>query len=554
MDGEPEKMAATAHEVSPSLSPSPPRDPGGTVWQFAFKLMLLGGFAALVAFVADYKLKLGMVPGVILASGIFGVGAFALVKLRGAPKEMGITFGLKFFSVTAYKILNFTVSMWLIKDLGFDSEQAGGIIVGWGVFMAAATVVSGSLTDALGLRRTLFAGVTLCVLTRVVMVFAENRWVALGCGLLPLAVGEALCTPVLVAALRLYSKPSQRTVAFSLFYGLMNFGFMFGYFISDAVMGGYVPGGGWWRPGSGYGMLILASMGIDLLMIPLVWFLKPGVQMTESGFERLAGYGHEYPPGMGTAAKLGLAVRNAFSDTMGALGRLFASKGFGKLLVFLLVIGLLKIVFNVMDYVLSPFAEREIGAAAVSKVGRLNSTNSILILVLAPLAGMLTRKFSSYRMVVAGGFITALSFVFMCLPAAVFEGAAGGWLGKAVGNGYLGIVGEVHPYFVMIFLWQVVFSVGEACYSPRVYEYAASIAPPGQEASYSSLSYIPLLIGKITTGLAFSGLLDRYCPAEGPRNPGMLWTWIGLLVLAAPVGLLVFRRSIQVREEGRDDG
>lgn len=514
-------------------------------------------FAALVAYVADYKLKIGTAAGVILALSIFGVGVFSLLKLRGAPREMGITFGLKLFSVTAYKILNFSVSMWLIKDLGFGTADAGYIIMGWGVFMALATIVSGSLTDALGLRRTLFIGVTLCVLTRILMVLASSPWIALVCGLLPLAIGEALCTPVLVAALRLYSKPSQRTVAFSLFYGLMNFGFMFGYFVSDAVMGKVAEGASAMlpltgKPLSAYGVLILVSMIIDLLMVPLIVFLKPGVQMTESGFIPLPGTPHSFPAGTGPVRRAVLSIGNAAGDTWKTLAGLFRSKGFGKLLAFLLMIGLLKIVFNLMDYVLNPFALREIGAEAVSKVGRLNSTNSIMILVLAPVVGMLTRKCASYTMVILGGFITALSFVFMCAPVSVFEGVSSGWLGRAVGNGYLGIEGAVHPYFVMIFLWQVVFSIGEAFYSPRVYEYAASIAPPGQEASYSSLSYIPLLIGKISTGLAFSQLLNRYCPEQGPRDSATMWLIIGLMVLVAPVGLLCLQRFIRVKEEGRD--
>ena len=83
-----------------------------------------------------------------------------------------------------------------------------------------------------------------------------------------------------------------------------------------------------------------------------------------------------------------------------------------------------------MDYVLTPFAQREIGAEAVSKVGRLNSTNSIMILVLAPVVGMLTRKCASYTMVIIGGFITALSFVFMCAPTSMFEGLSVGLVGQ----------------------------------------------------------------------------------------------------------------------------
>ncbi len=515
-------------------------------------------FAAGVAFVANYKLKLGWVPSVIVALSIFGVGLFSMVKLRGAPREMGVTFGLKFFSVTAYKILNFLVSMWLIRHLGFNEQQAGFIIVAWGLFMTASTIVAGSLTDALGLRRTLFLGVTISVLTRLVMALATNKVVALVCGLMPLAIGEALCTPVLVAAMRLYAKPSQRTVAFSLFYALMNFGFMFGYFISDGVMGKVkidelvaVPMLGFKL--SSFSVLILVSMVVDLVMFPLIWFLKPGVQMTEAGFVPLPTKDHVFPPGMGVMGRTRLTVVNATSDTVKALRGLFTSKGFVSLLGFLLMIGLLKIVFNLMDYVLTPFAAREIGAEAVSKVGRLNATNSIMILVLAPLVGILTRKYASYTMVIIGGFITAASFIFMCAPTSMFEGLASGWLGKAIGNGYLGIVGSVHPYLVMIFLWQVMFSIGEAFYSPRVYEYAASIAPPGQEASYSSLSYIPLLIGKISTGLAFGSLLNRYCPKEGPRNSGMMWLIIGLMVLVAPLGLLFLQRFIRVPEAGREN-
>ncbi len=510
---------------------------------FGVKVALLAVFSALVAWVSDYKLDLGLVPSAIVGLSILGVGVFSVLKLEGAPREMGITFALKIFSVTAYKILNFLVSMWLIRDLGFSDSSAGVLIMVWGIFMTLATIVSGSLTDVLGLRRTLFIGVVLCVLTRLVMAVSDDKIIALAFGLFPLAVGEALCTPVLVAALRLYSKPSQRTVAFSLFYGLMNFGFMFGYFISDGVMGrigGEDAAGVDWMGLhlSAYGVLILVSLVVDLLMLALVPFLRPGVMMTEDGYAQLPQIEHPFPPGLGTAGRVRFMVANAARDTVRTLGELCRSDGFVKLLAFLLMIGLLKIVFNLMDYVLNPFAEREIGADAVSKVGRLNATNSIMILVLAPVVGILTRKYASYAMVILGGFITAGAFVFMCLPTSMFEGLSSGWFGKAIGGQYLGIVGAVHPYFVMIFLWQVVFSIGEAFYSPRVYEYAASIAPPGKEASYSSLSYVPLLIGKISTGLAFAGLLNRYCPEEGPRDSGTMWLIIGLMVLVAPVAIL----------------
>lgn len=497
------------------------------------------------------KLMLGLVPGLVIGAAISGVGIYSMLKLRGSPRELGFTFCLKVLSVTAYKVLNFTLVSWLAKDLGFGGENALFVIVIWSFFMTLSTILSGSITDALGLRRTLVIGTCICVATRLVMVFSPVKEVALVCGLLPLAVGEALCTPVLVAALRRYSAPSRRTVAFSLFYALMNLGFTLGYFLSDGVnevMKNPASVPTFLNQLGPYRTLLLASTGMELMMFALVFLIRPNVEMTEEGLMKTpAKHDHHDLP---LVARLRATVKDAASDTGKTLAGLVKSKGFSRLIIFLLMIGLLKIVFNVMDFVLPPFSLRELGEQ--SKVGRLNAINGLLILVLAPLVGAWTRKQSSYSMVVLGGFVTAASFVFMALPPSVFQGMADGWIGRAIGNEYLRIVGAVHPYYVMIFLWQIGFSIGEAFYSPRVYEYAASIAPKGQEASYASLSYVPLLIGKLVTGGLFAGLLAKFCPETGPRNSPLMWTIVGGMVLVAPLVLLLLKRFIRVEEEGRE--
>jgi len=165
---------------------------------------------------------------------------------------------------------------------------------------------------------------------------------------------------------------------------------------------------------------------------------------------------------------------------------------------------------------------------------------------------VLTQRFSAYSMVMFGGAISAGSVFIMALPPAWFEPLANGALGDWVGHWYLGLPGDVHPYYVMIALFVVLLSFGEAFYSPRVYEYAAAIAPKGQEASYSALSYVPFLLAKVLVG-GFSGfLLTNYCPEQGPRNSGMLWLVMALTVLVAPLGLVLFRRYIRVPEAGRE--
>jgi MFS family permease len=203
-----------------------------------------------------------------------------------------------------------------------------------------------------------------------------------------------------------------------------------------------------------------------------------------------------------------------------------------------------------MDYVFPKFGIRELGNGA--PIGHLSNINYILIIILVPIIGALTQKYSAYRMVVVGGAICAASVFVMALPTPWFQQSAQGFIGQWIGHGYLGVQGSIHPYYMMIAIYISIFSIGEAFYSPRVYEYAAAIAPRGQEASYGALSYIPFLIGKLLVGSG-GWLLAAFCPAHGPRHSGTMWLIFALAASIAPIGLLVFRRYIRVPEAGRQD-
>lgn len=117
----------------------------------------------------------------------------------------------------------------------------------------------------------------------------------------------------------------------------------------------------------------------------------------------------------------------------------------------------------------------------------------------------------------------------------------------------VGVPGSVNPWYVMIFLFVVLLSVGEAFYSPRLYEYTAAIAPKGQEASYMAMSSLPFFLAKLAVAPVSGVLLAHFCPDTGLRHPGILWLTIGLSTMIAPVGLFVFQRFIRVHEAGRDE-
>jgi len=475
--------------------------------------------------------------------------------LRGAARELWLTFLIKFLIAAAFEITFVTFPLWLSSDLGMNDQTALAVAGAWGVTMTGATLLVGSLTDALGLRRTFFLGVWICLIARVVMTLVTVKWVALS-GLFLLAIGEALGTPVLIAATRVYSNTRQRSFSFSLIYVILNLGFLVGSTIFDWVRQSLGEHGHWSLPLFGghltaYRVLFLVSWVIELLVLPAVWFLRDGVEVTDDGIT-VAPARTASPVPHGSIWKSAWAtVHKSGRDTADFFVKLVAQPGFYRLLSFLLLVACLKVVYTQLFWIFPKWGLRELGDGA--PLGHLLGLNFWFIIFLVPIIGALTQRYSAYRMVILGGLVTATSVFIMALPPQWFLPLANSSLGDWIGRHYLGLHGAVHPYYVMTVLFVIVLSFGEAFYSPRVYEYAAAIAPKGREASYGALSYIPSLASKLLVALVGGTLLAKFCPQVGERHSSILWLLTALAATIAPVGLLALQRYIRVPEAGRED-
>ena len=478
------------------------------------------------------------------------IGKFTV--LIGAARELWLTFAVKLLSYAAYVVTNLTIKLWLSSEFHYSDQKALGIVTVWAIGMTVVTLMVGSLTDAIGLRRAFFLGIWVCIFSRAVMVFCNVPWIAIVFGLFPLAIGEALGTPVLIAAVRKFSTTTQRSISFSLAYAIMNIGSWLASNIFDWVRHGLGEHGHLAIPGvdttiTTYRCLFFVSLAIELTLLPLVWCMRPGVNVTDDGVKILP------PPPKVPAANFVQAffrsVRDSGRESLRIFGELFKEQGFFRLILFLVLVAFLKMVMMQMYYVYPEFGIRELGDGA--PVGKLWSINALIVIVTVPVIGALTQRFSAYLMVTLGGIITASSVFIMAMPVVWFQGLADSGVAQWLGHNWLGLNGAIHPYYVMITIYVVVFSLGEAFYSPRVYEYASAIAPKGQEASYGALSYVPFLIAKLLVGTVSAALLAKYCPAVGERHSGMMWLFVGLIASVAPLGLIALRRYIRVQEAGR---
>ena len=240
------------------------------------------------------------------------------------------------------------------------------------------------------------------------------------------------------------------------------------------------------------------------------------------------------------------------AKTVALFESLWPQRAFHRFLAFMALVVGVRMIFYHMNYTLPDFAIRELGKGApFAQV--CNMLNSLMILFLVPICGALSGRFSAYRMVTVGSAISAISVFILVLPPVWFKPLADGWLGDAIVHQWLNVPGPVNPLYLSIFFFTVVLSVGEAIWSPRLYEYAAAIAPKGQEASYMALSVLPYFFAKFGAGSLSGWLLSRYCPEVGVRDIAMMWAWVGMIALITPVGAMVLRKYIQVHEEGRDE-
>jgi MFS family permease len=273
------------------------------------------------------------------------LGKFTVLK--GAVRELWITFAVKLLVIAAYALTNSTLVLWLSSDLGYSDQDALRLVAAWSLLMTVFTLLVGSLTDAIGLHKTFFLGVWICIVARAVMAFTGLRWLALAGGLFPLAVGEALSTPVLVAAVRRYSTIGQRSISFSVFYVMMNVGFLAAALLFDFVRQGLGEHGQLTLPLLGlkistYRALFLLSLITEISILPVLYFLRVGVEVTDEGVRITPRPTRERQESLWNS--LCLAIRGSVTESVRLFAGLLRQAGVYRLLAFLILIAFLKLI------------------------------------------------------------------------------------------------------------------------------------------------------------------------------------------------------------------
>ncbi len=404
----------------------------------------------------------------------------AFRALADLPRDLWIVLAAKYLESVSLFSVLYTATLWLSHDFGMSDLAAGSIFGAFATVVALLTMVVGTIVDWLGVRTALAIAFATSAVARATMTFAPSLGVALA-GMSLLAVGTSAGVPVMSAAVRQYTSTAARPLAFGAYYVLLNLGAATAAALFDVARAR--------APESPYRWLYIAGVVAAVLSFVLALALRRPTRT-------------EAEPDATRAPPLRIARE------------VVRERAFWRFMLLVALIAGVTLVHQHFHATWPKYVLREMGDSF--PVGRVAAINSTSILFLAPLAAILFRKRHALDPITLGALIGGASPLVLCF-------------GPSVGS----IVAMV-----------CVMSIGEALWAPRFYEYAASIAPRGREATYASLSSLPMFIAKMIAGPTSGFLLARYCPEQGPRSSSTMWLVIGATTIVGPIVLVLLRGKI----------
>lgn len=392
------------------------------------------------------------------------------------------------------------------------SDQLTGISVS--TFTGLVTLFmfgGGFVSDKYGVRRALGIALTLLFIGRVLLscsgmpAVAGLRFGMAWTAILLMALGSGILQPALYAGAKEYTNPKVSAIAFSFIYAIMNLGIVCENFLSPFIrteepfIGG-VHGLGWGIMGV---FLTCTALTGLILFLHLTLFSKK----IEQKYRIVPPITEEEQNKTWKDRLRDLPLRDArfiwFIFILLPVQTLFAHQ-----------------FLTIPDYIFRVFPP-EVGA----KFEWINGINPFIIVIGVPLIAMLTRNVSVFKMLIIGTSISAAT-TFLLIGA--------------------------KPDLTLLISYVIIFSIGEAAWSSRFYEYVADMAPAGQVGAYMGLANLPWFMAKFTTGLYSGAALAHFIPKTGPQNPGGMWLMYGLIACITPVGLLLTRKWLESGAKPKD--
>lgn len=424
---------------------------------------------------------------------------------RESPYELWLIFTLKALWGLAEFSLASVLVLFLSDDLKMSDTDAGWVFGLTGLVKACYGLVCGFAVDMLGVRWSLLMGAFLMTAGLTVVACTQSSIMAISALLTLKAFGSALLLNPMMFAVRRYTTARTRPYAFSLFYVIMNASAFLAQLLVNAVRnsksGSLIPMLHWLSP--------TAEISLWRLVI-WVAVISGSLTFILSLFVREVPTTTSEDSATGEASSVQKNAWNMIKLTM-------KEAKFWRLVALCTVFIGVRLIFVHLNATFPKFFTREVGANVPFEL--IIAVNPAFIMVFVPLFTSVIEhfKFGSYPVLLLGATITSLS----PLPLAFNEDS-----------------------YTAALTFVVILSVGEAIWSPKLYEHTVAVSPVGREGTYGALAVTPIFASMFLAG-GFSGhLLQEHCPHSGHCNGYTIWMMVFMTTITSPLILLLCRSCL----------
>lgn len=287
-----------------------------------------------------------------------------------------------------------------------------------------------------------------------------------------------------------------------------------------------------------------------------VWSILITLAILAIGGIIYAGLSHigALKPG-GTLDRVMKSVRDATEETGFQLKDNFTQKVFWIYMGMLGILTFVKLTFYLFHVMFPTYATRVFGYD-FPVAGVFGTLNPAMIVFLVPLISALTVNIRSYTMLMVGTAVSAAAVFFCFIPDSIALAIGDTWFGTWLFDYWLEApAGNRDPFLVSFIIFIMVFTVGEAIWSPRLMQFSAEIAPKGKEGAYIALAMLPYFLGKIAATVMADILTGQYFSSDMVEYPDheLSWLWVAGMCLFSPLGMVIWRKHFNHSEKSAEE-
>lgn len=406
---------------------------------------------------------------------------------QGFQRAFWVANASELFERIAFYAQQSFLLLFLIEQVKLSDVASSQLMGISGLAVYALPVVVGSLADRFGFRRALIAaylidGTGYWLLGSVhaawmgpLRAALPDYWLLLAI-LLFWSLGPALVKPAVTGTVVTASTDGARSLGYAIYYWLVNIGGALGPLLGAAAVSAF---------GMPVSLRLCAILAYAMAVFVLVFYREPA---------------------RAEAARARTSLRQALASTVLVLRN-------WRFVLFMLIFSGYWVTFYAFFVVMPEYVHRYVAPTLPSAyIGALTGADAIMIALFQILVNRLTGRVATFRALIFGTLLGALSMVTVSL----------------------------YPSFWMAAAGMAVFSIGEMTEAPRYYEYISRLAPQGQEGVFMGYAFLPIALGYFFSGLIGGHLLHYY--GEVVKRPAELWWVLGGIGAAATILLIAYNR------------